>query len=196
MARKKQNYIKGPFTHRRTEADYMGVLLDAVPLEDWREVVSATVAAAKAGDATARAWLAQYLVGKPSTAAPAPLTVVVQQLSGRDPLVDRLAKPHIDRAEYPSRHADDDFKDALKARVADELRALKDQKPNTPETVANVDGTRLPAESSACNSMPCADHRVAGIRHPRRRPAPRPCMCNRNPGWWHWRARYGVRIWA
>jgi hypothetical protein len=68
MARKKQGYIKGPFTHRRTEADYMSVVLDAVPLEDWREVVSATVAAAKGGDAAARAWLAQYLVGKPSTA--------------------------------------------------------------------------------------------------------------------------------
>ena len=52
MARKKQSYIKGTFTHRRTEADYMGVLLDAVPLEEWREVVGATVAAAKAGDAT------------------------------------------------------------------------------------------------------------------------------------------------
>ena len=30
MARNK-SYIKGTFTHRRTEADYMGVLLDAVP---------------------------------------------------------------------------------------------------------------------------------------------------------------------
>jgi hypothetical protein len=152
MARKKQSYIKGPFTHRRTEADYMGVLLDAVPLDDWREVVSATVAAAKAGDATARAWLAQYLVGKPSTAAPAPLTVVVQQLSGRDPLVERLAKPHIDRAEYPSLRAGDDFKNALKARVADELRALEAQTQNTSETGANIDGTRLPAESSSSSS--------------------------------------------
>jgi hypothetical protein len=116
MARKKQSYIKGTFTHRRTEADYMGALLDAVPLEEWREVVSVTVAAAKAGDATARAWLAQYLVGMPGLTAPAPLTVIVQQLSGRDPLVDRLAKPHIERAEYPSLHAGDDFKDALKAR--------------------------------------------------------------------------------
>src|ERR1700724_4017317 len=105
MARNK-SYIKGTFTHRRTEADYMGVLLDAVPLQDWREVVSATVAAAKAGDATARAWLAQYLVGKPGAAAPAPLTVIVQQLSGRDPLAERLAKPHIDRGEYPSLGAD------------------------------------------------------------------------------------------
>jgi hypothetical protein len=147
MARKKQSYIKGTFTHRRTEANYMGVLLEAVPLEAWREVVSATVAAAKAGDATARAWLAQYLVGKPGATAPAPLTVVVQQLSGRDPLVDRLAKPHIDRVEYPSLRAGDDFKDALKARVADELRALEAQKSNTPETGANEDGTRLSADS-------------------------------------------------
>jgi hypothetical protein len=92
MARKKQTYVKGPFTHRRTEADYMGVLLDAVPLEDWREVVGATVAAAKAGDPSARAWLGQYLIGKPSTAAPTPLTVVVQQLSGRDPLVDKMVR--------------------------------------------------------------------------------------------------------
>jgi hypothetical protein len=65
MARKKQNYVKGPFTHRRTEGDYMGVLLDAVRLEDWREVVRATGAAAKVGNATARSWRAQYLIGKP-----------------------------------------------------------------------------------------------------------------------------------
>src|SRR2546430_1136024 len=139
MARKKQSYIKGTFTHRRTEADYMGVLLDAVPLEDWREVVSATVAAAKAGDATARAWLAQYLVGKPSTAAPAPLTVVVQQLSGRDPLVDKLVKPHIDRLEFPSLHARDDMKDAVRTVVADELRELVARKSSDPETGARRD---------------------------------------------------------
>jgi hypothetical protein len=149
MARKKQSYIKGPFTHRRTEADYMGVLLDAVPLEDWREVVGATVAAAKAGDATARAWLAQYLVGKPGVTAPAPLTVIVQQLSGRDPLVERLAKPHIDRAEYPSLGANDDFEDAMRELIAGELRALEAQKSNTPETGATADETRPSVDSAA-----------------------------------------------
>ena len=149
MARKKQSYIKGTFTHRRTEADYMGVLLDAVPLEDWREVVSATVAAAKAGDATARAWLAQYLVGKPGATAPAPLTVIVQHLSGRDPLTERLAKPHIDRAKYPSFGADDDFEDAMHELIAGELRALEAQKSTAPETGATADGTRLSADSSA-----------------------------------------------
>ena len=149
MGRKKQSYVKGPFTHRRTEADYMGTLLDAVPLEDWREIVAATVAAAKGGDPSARAWLGQYLVGKPAAAAPTPLTVIVQQLSGCDPLVDSLAKPHIDRAEYPSLHAHDDFEDALKARVAGELRALEERNSNTPETGASSDGTRPSADSTS-----------------------------------------------
>jgi hypothetical protein len=80
----------------------------------------------------------------------------MQQLSGRDPLVERLAKPHIDRAEYPSLH--DDFKDALKARVADELRALEQQKRIAGSGTAeikharnrrNADGPRLAADSSA-----------------------------------------------
>jgi hypothetical protein len=149
MARKKQSYIKGPFTHRRTEADYMSVLLDAVPLEEWREVVSATVAAAKAGDATARAWLAQYLVGKPGATAPAPLTVIVQQLSGRDPLTERLAKRHIDRAKYPSFRENDDFDDAMRELIAGELRALEAQKSNTPEPGATADETKLSADSPA-----------------------------------------------
>jgi hypothetical protein len=148
MAHKKQSFIKGQFTHRRTETDYMGVLLDAVPLEDWRNVVVATVAAAKAGDPSARAWLGQYLVGKPAATAPAPMTIIAQQLSGRDPLVDRLAKPHISRAEYPSLHAGDDFKDALKARVADELRALEAQQSNMPQTGVTADGTTLSADSA------------------------------------------------
>jgi hypothetical protein len=81
--------------------------------------------------------------------APGPLTVVVQQLSGRDPLVDRLAKPHIDRAEYPSLGANDDFEDAMREQIGGELRALEAQKSNTPETGANADGTRLSADSPA-----------------------------------------------
>jgi hypothetical protein len=148
MARKKQNYIKGTFSHRRTEADYMAALLDAVPLEDWRAVITATVAAAKAGDAGARAWLAQYLIGKPGATAPAPLTVVVQQLSGRDPLVEKLAKPHIDRVEYPSLHADDDIKDALKAQVAAELRALEAQKSTVAEKRDNADESTKSVDST------------------------------------------------
>ena len=143
MARKKTNYINGTFTHRRTEADYMSTLLDAVSLEDWRAVVAVALDAAKAGDASARAWLTQYLVGKPGAVAPAPLTVVVQQLSGRDPVVDKLAKPLIDRLEYPSLHTSDDMKDALKARVAAELRGLEAQKSESTESGQNSDAASI-----------------------------------------------------
>ena len=50
MARRKQTaeLIRGHAAHRRTEGDYMGVLLDAVTLEDWRDVVNNAKAMAKA----------------------------------------------------------------------------------------------------------------------------------------------------
>ena len=92
---------------------------------------------AKAGDPGARAWLAQYLVGKPATQAPAPLTVVVQQLSGRDPLVEQLVEPHVDRMKYPALHADDHRVDALKAQVAEELRAGEVSHAQTAATVSS-----------------------------------------------------------
>lgn len=101
----------------------MGVLLDTVTLDDWRDVVAGALAQAKDGDPAARTWLASYLVGRPETKAPAPLTVVVQQLNGTDPLIDRLAKPHLDRARYPTLHKDDDWEAGVKALVAEELAA-------------------------------------------------------------------------
>jgi len=95
------------------------------------------------------AWLAQHLIGKPGATAPAPLTVVVQQLSGRDPLVEKLAKPHIDRVEDPALHADDDINDALKAQVAAELRALEAQKSTLPATPDNAEKS-----TESVDSMP------------------------------------------
>jgi hypothetical protein len=133
MPRRHKKLIQGTFTHRRTESDYMGVLLDAVTLDDWREVVSQAVQDAKAGDKTARDWLARYLVGAPKGNAPTPMTVVVQQISGADPLAERLAKPHIDRAQYPSLHAGDDWKDAMRTAIQEELRVLEAENAALPE---------------------------------------------------------------
>jgi hypothetical protein len=144
MARKKQQeLIRGHVAHRRTEGDYMGVLLDAVTLEDWRDVVNNAKTAAKAGDPQARAWLAQYLMGRPEGKAPTPLNIVVQQLNGVDPLVDRLAEPLIDRAMFPSMHADDDLQARIRALVAAEL-ADKVRVPEAIEsrTVASFLGDR------------------------------------------------------
>jgi hypothetical protein len=145
MGRRKQTaeLIRGHAAHRRTEGDYMGVLLDAVTLEDWRDVVNNTKAAAKAGDPQARAWLAQYLMGRPEGKAPTPLNIVVQQLNGADPLVDRLARPLIDRQKYPSMHAHDGWQAQIRALVAAELA----EKVRAAETVENPATARLPDES-------------------------------------------------
>ena len=122
MAKRKQaELIRGTATHRRTEGDYMGVMLDAVTLDDWRGVVTGALRAAKSGDPQARNWLAQYLVGRPEGKAPTPLNIVVQQLNGADPLVERLAKPLIHQQTYPSMHTKDAFETHIRALVALEL---------------------------------------------------------------------------
>jgi hypothetical protein len=119
--RKQQSFIKGTVNHRRTEGDYMSTLLDTVTLEDWQDVVSSTLAAAKQGDAQARTWLAQYLVGKPAGKAPTPLTVVVQQLNGDNPLINKLANKVINQHKYPILHEDDAWEEQIKAIIATEL---------------------------------------------------------------------------
>lgn len=124
MAKRKQQtqtFIKGSAKHRRTEGDYMSTLLETVTLEDWQEVITSTLTAAKQGDAQARAWLGQYLVGKPAFKAPTPLTVVVQQLNGENPLINRLANKAIDQYKYPDLHRNDALEDQIKALVAAEL---------------------------------------------------------------------------
>jgi hypothetical protein len=141
--RRHEELIPGRAAHRRTEGDYMGVLLDAVTLDDWADVVNNAKSAAKAGDPQARAWLAQYLMGRPEGKAPTPLTVVVQQLGGVDPLVDRLARPLIEREKYPILHEGDAWEARIRALVAAELA----EKVRTPETIDNPVTARLTDES-------------------------------------------------
>jgi hypothetical protein len=50
--------------NRRNESDYMDALRHAIPVEKWCAAVGA--AGARADDASARAWLADSLVGKPN----------------------------------------------------------------------------------------------------------------------------------
>src|SRR6516164_7009161 len=112
--------LRGRSKHRRTQSDYMAALLDRVTLETWTEIVDATVAAAKSGDARARVWLADYLVGKPQVEAPAPLAVIVQRISGSDQLVNELATPAIYRARWQDDEdvEEDNAKDAIRTQVA------------------------------------------------------------------------------
>lgn len=144
MARKKQQeLIRGHAAHRRTEGDYMGVLLETVTLDDWRAVVSNARTLAQAGDAQARAWLAQYLMGKPAGSAPTPLTVVVQQLNGADPLIDKLAREAIHSAKFPD--SERGWKDGIKALVAAELA----EKVRNVGTIENLATARLNGPSAA-----------------------------------------------
>ncbi len=48
-------FINGTAKSRATSTDYMAALLESVTVDDWRDVVTATVALAKSGDASARA---------------------------------------------------------------------------------------------------------------------------------------------
>ena len=140
MAKRQQTeYIQSHATHRRTEGDYMGVLLDAVTLDDWRGVVTGELKAAKGGDPQARNWLAQYLVGRPESKAPTPMNIVVQQLNGRDPLVERLANPTIQRDKYPSLHSNDAYEAHIRALVAAELM----EKMKQVETIENPASMRV-----------------------------------------------------
>jgi hypothetical protein len=108
---------------------YMAALLDRVTLETWTEIVDAIVAAAKSGDARARVWLADYLVGKPQVEAPTSLAVIVQRISGEDELVERLARPAIDRWRWQHDYEDDDeAKNAIMAQIAAELADRIDEK--------------------------------------------------------------------
>jgi len=80
----------------------------------WRnEIVDATVAAAKSGDARARAWVE----------APTPLAVIVQRIKGSDQLVNEMAEPAIYRARWQDDEdvEEDNAKDAIRTQVAAEL---------------------------------------------------------------------------
>ncbi len=115
---RKPTYLHSGATHRRTQSDYVATLLEAVPLDTWREVVEAAVLAAKNGDAQARAWLASYLMGKADAKAPAPVNVVVAQLTGRDVLVRTLTE------HLTGWQCGEGEKEAIREAVAQELERI------------------------------------------------------------------------
>jgi hypothetical protein len=105
--------------------------------------ITGALQAAQGGDAQARNWLAQYLIGRPEGKAPTPLTVVVQQLNGVDRLVNRLAQPLINRELHPSLHQNDAYEAYMRQQVATELQ----QKFKHVETIENPVSTRASGDS-------------------------------------------------
>ncbi|MDD5480582.1 hypothetical protein [Rhodoferax sp.] len=111
--------LSGSATHTRTERDYMAVLLDEVDTDTWREVIKATVQEAKGGNAQARAWLGQYLIGQPGNRAPTAVNVIVGQLQGKDKVLDTLVQDTYMQATFPDTNAAD--KASIRAQLATEL---------------------------------------------------------------------------
>ena len=121
--------LRGYAKHRRTQSDYMGALLDRVALETWGDVIDATVAKAKDGDAQARAFLAAYLVGKPAHEAPELLAVTAARISGDDALVAALAEPIQKRSESDYWRDDHETEAHYRALVTAELLAHIEPQP-------------------------------------------------------------------
>lgn len=70
---------------RATERQYMAVVMAACDLDTWQAIVERAVTDAKNGDSTARAWLASYLMGKPTNhPAPRPTRVLAADAAGID----------------------------------------------------------------------------------------------------------------
>ena len=77
----------GPGRPRRdTERTYIAALSEACPPHIWGEIVARAVNDAKAGDATARAWLGGYLVGRPAKDAITLYALAVEDAAGSDPV--------------------------------------------------------------------------------------------------------------
>jgi hypothetical protein len=79
----------GPGRPRRAiESDYLAALSDGVPTDAWRAIVAKAVEQAQAGDATARAWLGSYVLGKPT--GNLLVELAASELSGYDPIESKV----------------------------------------------------------------------------------------------------------
>ncbi len=52
---------------KRIQREYLDVVMNACDLDTWRKIVARAVADALQGDAQARKWLSDYVLGKPPT---------------------------------------------------------------------------------------------------------------------------------
>jgi hypothetical protein len=71
---------------RQTEAAYLRITTAACSLEEWREIVTKTVADAKTGNAKAREFLARFLLG----AAPILSDLASWDEAGHDPINEKI----------------------------------------------------------------------------------------------------------
>ena len=75
---------------RPAEVNFLNILKECITADDWRKVVNTAVSLAMAGDAKAREWIGNYLIGKPpqilelKAVEAAQLAEVLKLLESRD----------------------------------------------------------------------------------------------------------------
>jgi hypothetical protein len=74
-------------------------MANEVTIDDWREIVNNAKKAAKGGDAQARAWLSNHLIGKPHGSAPTLAVVVDRQGPGALPRPRRQLTRDFDESD-------------------------------------------------------------------------------------------------
>src|SRR5262245_42442662 len=112
----------GPGRPRRAiERQYLAALSDAISIEDWQEVVKATVALAKQGDSKARDWLTRYLIGD----SPRGLTHLaadeVAELGAEHDILEALVK-RVQNDQFQDRFHSDELAQARKLLKRAEAR--------------------------------------------------------------------------
>ena len=77
---------------RQTETSYLQVSESVCTFDVWREIVTKAVEQAKRGDARARQWLSDYLVGKPIS-----MVMAVQEKQETEIIVKWAIQEKLDR---------------------------------------------------------------------------------------------------
>ena len=76
----------------RTERAYLATMRDAVSVDAWREIVERAVDDARGGDARARAWLSEHLVGRMEPGADPLHRLAVEEVADSDPVGQEAAR--------------------------------------------------------------------------------------------------------
>lgn len=120
--------VAGRSGHKRSSDDYLERALDTVSLEDWSDIVSTAVAAAKEGDHASRVWLANYLIGKAETKAPSSLEVMTRRWRGESALANEIAAPYLMQLKLPFHALDEKVNQEVQRRVSTEIDKRLTQK--------------------------------------------------------------------
>lgn len=107
--------------HKRSQNDFLAVMVDAISAEDWRQVTKTALEAAKSGDNNARNWLSAYLIGRANSTAPTPLEVTVMAWSDKDPVAVELAEKQLKLHHNPFLREDEAFRESTIKKISAQI---------------------------------------------------------------------------